>query len=64
MAPWEDYLKTIYYDPKHAGSFSGPQKLTQWRKAKDSLTLVCIEYVSFCMTKNHTVFINLSEDGF
>ena len=27
MDPWEDYLKTIYYDPKHPGAFSGPQKL-------------------------------------
>lgn len=29
MAPWEEYLKTIYYDPKHAASFAGPQKLHQ-----------------------------------
>ena len=27
MAPWEDYLKKIYFDPSYAGSFSGPQKL-------------------------------------
>ena len=27
MAPWEDYLKTIYYDPSHPESFAGPQKL-------------------------------------
>lgn len=27
MAPWEDYLKTIYYDPAHPASFAGPQKL-------------------------------------
>ena len=27
MAPWEKYLKTIYYDPKHPASFAGPQKL-------------------------------------
>jgi len=27
MAPWEDYLKKIYYDPKHPASFAGPQKL-------------------------------------
>lgn len=27
MAPWEDYLKAIYYDPKHPGGFAGPQKL-------------------------------------
>ena len=27
MARWEDYLKNIYYDPKHAASFAGPQKL-------------------------------------
>ncbi|XP_060604913.1 uncharacterized protein LOC132757608 [Ruditapes philippinarum] len=27
MAPWEDYLKKIYFDPKHPASFSGPQKL-------------------------------------
>ena len=27
MAPWEDYLKSIYYDPSHPASFSGPQKL-------------------------------------
>ena len=27
MAPWEDYLKAIYYDPQHPASFAGPQKL-------------------------------------
>ena len=27
MAPWEDYLKTIYYDPGHPASYSGPHKL-------------------------------------
>ena len=27
MAPWEDYLKQIYFDPQHAASFAGPQKL-------------------------------------
>ena len=27
MAPWENYLKTIYYDPSHPASFAGPQKL-------------------------------------
>ena len=27
MTPWEDYLKTIYFDPKHPGGFAGPQKL-------------------------------------
>ena len=27
MTPWQDYLKTIYYDPSHPASFAGPQKL-------------------------------------
>jgi hypothetical protein len=27
MAPWEDYLKSIYFDPKHPTAFAGPQKL-------------------------------------
>ena len=27
MAPWEDYLKDIYYRPGRPGSYSGPQKL-------------------------------------
>jgi hypothetical protein len=27
MALWGEYLKKIYYDPSHPGSFSGPQKL-------------------------------------
>jgi hypothetical protein len=27
MAPWEDYLKKIYFDPKHPAAFAGPQKL-------------------------------------
>ena len=27
MAPWEDYLKKIYYDVSHPASFAGPQKL-------------------------------------
>lgn len=33
MAPWEDYLRKIYFDPSHPGSFSGPQKL--YKVAKD-----------------------------
>lgn len=27
MAPWENYLRKIYYDPKHPASFACPQKL-------------------------------------
>jgi hypothetical protein len=27
MAPWEKYLKSIYFDPKHPAAFAGPQKL-------------------------------------
>lgn len=27
MANWENYLKDIYFDPKHPASFAGPQKL-------------------------------------
>ncbi|MCG8048323.1 MAG: hypothetical protein N0E59_23375 [Candidatus Thiodiazotropha taylori] len=27
MTLWENYLTEIYYDPKHPGSFAGPQKL-------------------------------------
>ena len=27
MATWKDYLKEIYYDPKHPAAFSGPTKL-------------------------------------
>ena len=27
MAPWEDYLGKIYYDPSHPAGFAGPQKL-------------------------------------
>lgn len=27
MAPWEDYLKSIYFDPKHPAAFAGRQKL-------------------------------------
>ena len=33
MAPWEDYLKNIYYDPEHPASFAGPQKLYKAVKA-------------------------------
>ena len=27
MATWKDYLKDIYYNPKHPAAFSGPSKL-------------------------------------
>ena len=27
MASWQEYLKKIYYDPKHPASFAGPQKV-------------------------------------
>ena len=36
MAPWEDYLKTIYHDPKHPAGFAGPQKL--YKVVKDEGT--------------------------
>jgi hypothetical protein len=39
MAPWEDYLKTIYYDPKHPGAFSGPQKLYTVVKSEGKLDI-------------------------
>ncbi len=26
---WQDYLKTIYFDPRQAGAFSGPKKVQQ-----------------------------------
>ena len=27
MTDWENYLTSIYYDPKHSSSFAGPTKL-------------------------------------
>lgn len=27
MAPWEDYLNVIYYNPKYSAGFARPQKL-------------------------------------
>ena len=27
MEDWKDYLATIYFDPRHPGSFAGPEKL-------------------------------------
>jgi len=27
MPEWQEYLKQIWYDPKHPGSFAGPDKL-------------------------------------
>jgi hypothetical protein len=29
MAPWEAYLKSIYFDPNHSGAFAAPQKLNK-----------------------------------
>ena len=29
MEDWERYLKKVYSDPRHEGSFSGPEKLYQ-----------------------------------
>jgi hypothetical protein len=34
MADWKTYLSSIYYDPKHAASFSGPTKLYAVAKAE------------------------------
>jgi transposase InsO family protein len=34
MSPRDDYLKSIYYDPKHPGSYAGPSKLYQAVKAE------------------------------
>jgi len=27
MSEWKEYLKKIWYDPKHPGSYTGPDKL-------------------------------------
>lgn len=39
MAPWEDYLKRIYYDPKHPGAFAGPQKLYKVVKSEGKFNI-------------------------
>ena len=39
MASWEEYLKTIYYDPKHPGAFAGPQKLYKVVKSEGKFNI-------------------------
>ncbi len=34
MADWEKYLESIYFDVKHPGSFSGPEKLYKVAKSE------------------------------
>ncbi len=34
MADWKDYLSSIYFDPKHPGSLSGPDKLYKITKSE------------------------------
>ena len=34
MKTWKDYLEAIYFDPKHPGSFTGPDKLYKVVKAE------------------------------
>lgn len=33
MTDWKDYLESIYYEPGHPASYSGPTKLYQWVKS-------------------------------
>ncbi len=39
MTPWEEYLESIYYDPKHPGSYAGPNKLYQAVKDDDKFKI-------------------------
>jgi len=39
MKPWEKYLKKIYSNPNHPGSFSGPEKLYQAVKSDGKFDL-------------------------
>ena len=32
---WKTFLKRIYFDPKHPGSFAGPTKVQQILKSHD-----------------------------
>jgi len=37
MSEWKEYLKTIWYDPKHPGAFAGPDKLYKVVKKEGKL---------------------------
>lgn len=40
MAPWQDYLIDIYYNPSHPASFSGPQKLYKVVKNEGKFNII------------------------
>lgn len=64
MAPWEDYLKTIYYEPKHAAGFAGPQKLYKMVKDEGKFNIGMHKIRKFLQIKNPAVFTNQSEGDF
>ncbi len=39
MPDWEDYLASIYYEPGHPASYSGPTKLYQWVKSENKFKI-------------------------
>ena len=65
MAPWEDYLRKIYYDPLHPASFAGPQKLYKVEKKNEGKFNIGMHRIrKFLQIKSHMASINRSGDDF
>ena len=37
MAPWEDYLRCIYYDPSHPASYEGEKAVIMQLEEKENI---------------------------
>ena len=59
MASWEQYLKTIYYDPSSPASFAGPDKLFRFVRKDGKFVLSKYKIRKWLQRKNHTVYKDL-----
>jgi hypothetical protein len=51
MADWEKYLESIYFDVKHPGSFSGPEKLYKVAKSEGKFAITMRKIRRFLQDK-------------
>ena len=57
MSTWEEYLTLIYYDPKHPGSFQGPEKL-YWAVRKEGKFRISKAQIQEWLMKQEVYTVN------
>jgi len=50
LPEWKEYLKQIWFNPKHPGAFAGPDKLYKVVKKEGKVKLDCHGYTNRTLT--------------